>query len=785
MANVLTKEQEAAIKEYTDNIKTIELFVDSVRQNPGEYLSSIGNEGWMNCVREIFQNSIDEMTRPLTNNIQLCDTVWITYDEKLHKCIVEDNGRALAKDIIIRVFTREHTSTNFTKAKGEYPSGLHGVGSKCVNAVSSRFAVYSYHLGHCYHIEFSAGKPSGKFKKTLMPEELPNPQKRQGLVVEFEPDFSIMKTITITCEDVLRLAANIVPLTKPGNKVIFRGIKTDGTKLESVLVNKEGVMEYIYPKLKRPLIKPIVYAYDSGIMKADVALTWEADLNASYDVTTFANMTLVNTQLSTPSQGFLRGVQEYFKNYMNKVFLANNKRAPEVVYSDITTGLKAAVASAHMNVMFDGQAKNVCKNMDLLEFVKQLTIQSLDTWVKQNTDDVQKLCTYFKDVASARIKADKAKVDVGKKYKADNFLKQPKGYVRAERKDHLELFIVEGLSASSPCETGRNSLFQAIFPIRGKLPNAMSTSKEKFLKNEEIQAILGILGCGYGKNFDIEKCRFDKVVILSDFDTDGFHIRVLILTFLLLYCRPLVEAGRVYTAISPLYHVNKGKKNWMYFTNKEEFLEYVRDQFTKDHTLYYSAYPDKKYTKSQLYKLILDNNKYKDLMDHISDTYAIYPILLEDILMIRNEPYKKFKSLIEKKYRFLTVSQKNGIKHVEGLVNEKSHSILVKDELIQACKPLIQYIDASDKRYILNGSTIGLYELLKIFRDSEPKNIERTKGLGSMDAREMGISTLDPKNRTLLRYTAEDIDREIEKLREINDDKFMLIKDIDISEYEF
>lgn len=265
----------------------------------------------------------------------------------------------------------------------------------------------------------------------------------------------------------------------------------------------------------------------------------------------------------------------------------------------------------------------------------------------------------------------------------------------------------------------------------------------------------------------------------------GYHIRVLILIFLLLYCRPLVEAGKVYTAISPLYHVNKGKKNWIYFTDKDDFLAYIQDQFTKDHTLYYYSQPDKKYTKSQLYKLILDNNKYKDLMDHISDTYAIYPILLEDILMIRNEPYKKFKSLIEKKYRFLTVSQKNGIKHVEGLVDEKSHSILVKDELIQACQPLIQYIDASDKRYILDNKAIGLYELLKIFRDSEPKNIERTKGLGSMDAREMGISTLDPKNRTLLRYTAEDIDKEIEKLREINDDKFMLIKDIDISEYEF
>jgi len=511
----LSKEQEEIVKGYAEKIKTIELFVDSVRKNPGEYLSSIGNEGWMNCIREVFQNGIDEMSRP----ISFCDTVWFTYYEGTHRCIVEDNGRALAPDIINRVFTREHTSTNFEKAKGEYPSGLHGVGSKCVNAVSSRFSVYSYYLGKCYYMEFSEGKPLKKFKNAL-PIELPNKSGKQGLVVDFEPDFTIMKTITITCEDVLKLAANIVPLTKPGNKVIFIGYKANGQIIKEVLVNRDGVLEYLIHKTTKPLIRPILYAYDSGIMKADIAVTWEADLNLGPDVITFANMTLVNTQLSTPSQGFIRGLQDFFRNYMNKIFLANNKRAPEVIGGDVLVGLKAAVASAHMNVMFDGQAKNVCKNSDLFDFVKKLTMDSLNTWVQQNPDDVQKLCNYFKDVALARVKADKAKIDVTKKYRTDNLLKTPKGFVKAERKSGLELFIVEGLSASSPCEYGRNSEFQAIFPIRGKMPNAMSTSKEKFLANEEVQAILGILGCGYGKNFDISKCKYDKVIILNDMDSD-------------------------------------------------------------------------------------------------------------------------------------------------------------------------------------------------------------------------------------------------------------------------
>lgn len=775
----LSQEMIDSIKSYADEIKTIELFVDSVRQNPGEYLSSIGNEGWMNCVREVFQNGMDEMGRKNSP----CNKVWLTYYEGSHRTIVEDNGRALAPDIICRVFTREHTSVNFEKKTGEYPSGLHGVGSKCVNAVSSRFSVFSYFLGHCYHMEFSEGKPLKKFKNAK-PIELPNKDGRQGLVVDFEPDFSIMKEITLTCEDILRLAANIVPLTRHGDTVEFTGYKANGKVIHELLVNNDGILEYLVKKTDKPLIKPIIYSFDNGTMKADIALTWEADLSAGPDIITFANTTPVNTQLSTPSQGFVRGVTDFFRTYMNKIYLAGNKKAPDVIAGDVTTGLKAAVAAAHMNVMFDGQAKNVCKNMDLMDFVRMLTYESLQNWAKVNPDDLQRLCGYLKEVATARTKADKAKADVTKKYKTNTLTGMPKGFVKAERKDHLELFIVEGLSASSPCEIGRNSLYQAIFPIRGKMPNAMSTSREKFLKNEEVAAILAIIGCGYGKNFDISKCKYDKIIILSDNDLDGYHIRVLVLKFLLLYCRPLVEAGMVYAAISPLYHINKGKKNWVYLTDKYTFTSYVQDQFSHNNTIV-NIKTKKKYTKGQIQNLIIHNEPYRSLLDKISTNWAIYPILLEDILIIRNFEFKKFKKFIEGKYRFLKVYNKQGTTIVDGLVNDKSHTVLINNALITACAPLLSYIDSSDKRFLVNDKKFGLYELLKLFQESEPKNIERAKGLGSLDGREIGISTLDPNNRKLLRYTTNDINQEINDMRRVNDDKFSLIKSVDISQYEF
>lgn len=513
-----TKEQIEAIKNYGNEIHTIKLFVDSVRQNPGEYLSSIGNEGWMNGVREVIQNSTDEMNR----EVSTCTAVFVEYWEVTHRCIVSDNGRAIPPDDIIRVFTREHTSTNFTKRKGVYSSGLHGVGAKCTNAVSSRFTVTSYRLGKAYQIDFAEGKPLPKYK--MAPKEIKNKDNRQGLVVDFEPDFKIMKEITITCADILNFLENLIPLLKIGAHIEFTGHLADGKVIHKAMTNEDGVITFLMRQTEKPMVKPIVFGTDNGEMKVEVALTYEANPSASPQVLTFANMTPVNTQLSTPSQGFFQGLTWFFKNHMNKVYLANSKKKIEATNGDVLTGLIGAVSAYHMSVMFDGQAKNVCKNSELVDFVKQVTIKSMLEWSKNNPDDLQKLCEFFKDVAIARMKADKEKVSISKKYKAQSFWDLPPGFKKAERKSGLELFIVEGLSASAPCAAGRNSLFQAIFPIRGKMLNAFSTPRAKFLENKEVQGILAILGAGYGKNFDISKCPYEKVIILSDADYDSLNL---------------------------------------------------------------------------------------------------------------------------------------------------------------------------------------------------------------------------------------------------------------------
>ena len=525
MKKEISKEFLNNMDSYTKGIKTIELFVDSVRQNPGEYLSSIGNEGWMNGIREVIQNGTDEIQRGFATE------VWVEYDERTRGCIVRDNGRGCPVDDLVRIFSREHTSTNYTKEKGNYPSGLHGVGAKCTNAVSSKFEVESYTYNKkdgfvTGFIEFSEGKPLPKYKKG--PEKKPNKNQDHGTIVRFIPDFSIMGNITIRCEDVLMFLENLVPLLKQGAKIDFIGHKPKPNGKELIihkeLTNVDGTLTYLIRMTKKPMIKPIMIYQDTGVMKADIAMVFTPDFNAGPNIVTFANMTPVNTIESTPSKGFMRGVQDFFKTYMNKIYLATTRSKLEATNGDVVTGLVAAVSACHMEVMFDGQAKNVCKNEDLEPFIHDVTVEALKQWSKQNPDDLQKVCAFLKDVALARSRADKERNNISKKYNNGDFTKLPKGYVKAENKEHLELFIVEGLSASSPCETARDCRYQAIYAIRGKMPNAFSTTKDKFLANEEVKGIISILGAGYGKNFDISKCPFDKVIILADADPDRINV---------------------------------------------------------------------------------------------------------------------------------------------------------------------------------------------------------------------------------------------------------------------
>lgn len=768
-----TQEQIQKIKSYNKQIRTISNFAEAVRKTVTQYLGYTGNKGFINMIREIFQNSADELMK----DDSPCDEIWVAFSEPDQEFAVRDNGRGIPHDSLIRVFTSQHTSSNYDKKPGEFSSGRHGVGAKVTNACSEYFIVDSYILGVGKRAEFKLGDAS-----TAKLKDLPAVKDKQGSTVTFRPHVPTMGQTTVTCEDVLRLINSLVPLLKQGAKINFIGEKIDGGKVKQTIINKDGLMDGLNAIIKKPIITPIHFGAlrDDKWMKAEIVFTFDsADDNEI--IHSYGNF--CPTRDGTHVEGFIAGMSKYFRNYMNKFYLPAKSKLT-ITNNDVRVGLRAIVTCSHMEPEFTGQSKEIISNADLVPFVRDLTEASLEEWAKRNNNDLQKICKYFKDIAEIRTKAEgeRAKVKVKE---VSSISGLPKKFVKPTGKKNLELFIMEGDSAVGPAKNNRDNTCQGLFPIRGKIVNVMAATREKVVANQEVAAITAIIGAGFGRSFDIEKCKWEKIIIATDADPDGAHIRCLLLKFFLMYMQPLITSGRLYAAVPPLYGAKIGGK-MKYFTDRTAYNKYLQKEFFKIHKL--SLSNKVKLTESDVVDLLNRNTNYIRDIDAIANSFAIDVKLLEYILVLHTQGIElgsaKFKKAIEKRYQFLKVS-KTGI---EGLVDSKYQTIYFSDTFLNACKYIIECIMKSPTEFVVDGAKVSLYGLMKEFESLTPPSVTRYKGLGEMNGDQLFNSTLDPSskgNRVLIKYTIDDVKYEIEKIKEIENDKIQLMKDVDISQYIF
>lgn len=766
----MNQSMEENIRNYSQEIKTMESYAKAVRETVGQYLGYKGNKGFINMIREIFQNSVDELMKDASP----CDEIWVMYNEPLKEVVVRDNGRGIPFNDLIRVFTNPHTSSNYSDSKkpGEFSSGRHGVGSKVTNAVSEYFIVESYILGEARRAKFADGEPDGDI------EVISNKSNYQGTVVTFRPSFEVMGEITTTTAEVLALIKSIVPLLKIGAKINFDAIDKYGKKFHETIINEHGIITGLINKTTNPLVKPIVFVdmNPEKTMRANIAFTYDATDPGMEDITAFSNF-CPTTGESKHITGFIDGLTTFFKNYMNKIYLAKSKIV--CANSDIKCGLKAMLDVAHLTPTFSGQAKEVLSNDEMHPYVKSVVMRGLDQWIKDNPTALQKLCKYFKDVAEIRIRGEKEKVKLSSTYQSSIISGMPKKYIKPTGKEHLELIIMEGDSAAGQSKNYRCTVRQGIFPIRGKMPNAFNTTKAKFLANEEVGAILTIIGGGYGNSFDITKCPWEKIIIGADADPDGAHIRSLFLKFILMYCRPIITCGRLYSLVPPLYGIKNGK-NFRYFTEKIDFTKYIQKMFSSQNVV--ADESGKPLSSSAITKLLFDNMEYVSTLKVVADTFAIDYKLLEMCIANETLPFKALKDLIEKAFRFIKVSQNAGSIVIEGLIGSAYQTVIFNDKLKEACEPIRKYINNSPKHFIINNNKATLLDLMIEFEKFKPSSITRYKGLGEMNGEQLAESTLHPdSNRTLMRYTIEDVKAEIDAIKAIESDKSILLKDIKVT----
>ena len=504
---------EASIKNYAQEIEVIREFAEAVRRIPGEYIGNKGNIGWKSCMREIWQNSFDECVRAKSP----CHYVRMVFDERNQSATIEDEGRGIPFGRIIEIYSTQHSSSNYTKNPYEYTSGVHGVGSGVAMALSSKFVVESYVLGEARRVEFTQGKPWKYGEK-----KIPCPPGRQGSKVYMEPDMSVLDQVNLTCMEVFELVTLIYTQSNIGDRFDFVGIDRSGAiTINEHLTNVDGIIGNLILRTKKPIVAPIKFMADDGFCRAEVVMTYDLEaITEDEDVQSFANYSPTYGG-GTHVEGFLEGLVQYFRNYMNKIYL-NEKSKLTITAPDIKTGLKAVVCGCCLNPVFAGQFKGILTSTEMKPFIKDLTVKALEDWAKRCPQDLQRVCRYIKDVAEVRAKSNETKIKLTNNYQTAALGDYPKKFIRPSARTNLEYFIVEGDSALSGLRNGRDTAHQGIFPIRGKLPNAFTTSKVKMLQNEEVSSIIRLTTGDkvYNKNFDIKQVKWQKIIILADADAD-------------------------------------------------------------------------------------------------------------------------------------------------------------------------------------------------------------------------------------------------------------------------
>jgi len=785
-------------KKYDASSITVLEGLQAVRERPGMYIGDTSKQGLHQLVYEVVDNCIDEAMAGY------CSEIIVT----LHKegsISIEDNGRGIpiakheqeskkqgreitALEVVLTVL---HAGGKFDKSSYKVSGGLHGVGVSCVNALSEKLIARVNRDGEAYEMEFSRGK-------VVKPMHDSGATSKRGTIITFWPDTKIFDSVVFDYDTLLSRFRELAFLNK-GITINFIDENDDGR--EDVSFNYDGGLSSFVSylnKSKGPLFEKPIYFHSvreghDGPIEIEVAMQW----NENYTETIASYVNNISTrQGGTHLTGFSTALTRVLNTYIKSHQI---NRADKVSMSgeDMREGLTAVISVKVPNPQFEGQTKQKLGNSDVGSVVQQVTGEELTTYLEENPAISKIIVDKVILAAMAREAAKKARELTIRKTAMDSARLPGKLTDCQETNPELcELYIVEGDSAGGSAKAGRDRRFQAILPIRGKILNVEKSRLQKVLKNQEVGAMVAALGCGIGKdNFNISKLRYHKVIIMTDADVDGSHIRTLLLTFFYRHMLELIENNYIYIAQPPLYRL-KRKKEAVYIHSEKEMDEHLLKLGISDIKL-------KIYNKNDE----LEATEVKKLLKATQNVESFI-----NSIERKGLPFREFLAAKDEKGRLPQYEVNFGdktkfiysdeelveLKKENELYQRKQHEETLasipeeertEDMMAFHLKPLHftelfdmktmlsieaalseygltidQYIVPSDGLFDIieeNHPVVTVYtlkELIDFLRINGKKGIEiqRYKGLGEMNADQLWETTMDPEVRTLLKVTLPD-----------------------------
>ena len=556
------KEKKALEKEngHSYNATTIKVLegLEAVRRRPSMYIGDTGQRGLHHPVYEVVDNSVDEAMGGYCDQI----LVEIGKDESI---TVTDNGRGIPTEMhpeqgvsaLQVVMTTLHAGGKFDHESYKVSGGLHGVGVSVVNALSEQCWVEVCRDGEVFRQEYEKGKALGPVKTV-------GKRKKSGTKTWYKADPEIFSSVQFKFDIIASRLRELAFLNK-GLKIELHDHRSD-KKVE--FMAKGGLssfVEYLNESKTALFRRPVHFQATREEVEVEVALQY----NDGYSESLYSYVNNINTvEGGTHLTGFRTALTRTINNYANKNNLAKNGLG--LVGDDSREGLTAVISVRVRDPQFEGQTKTKLGNSEVRGIVEQVTNEYLGSYFDENPSVARKIVDKIVQAATAREAARKAKELTRRKSALDS-ASMPGKLADCSLRDpeSTELYIVEGDSAGGSAKQGRDRRFQAILPLRGKILNVEKARIDRILSNNEIRSIITALGCGVGEDFDLSRLRYHKVIIMTDADIDGAHIRTLIMTFLFRHMKPLIEAGNVYIAQPPLYRLKHGKNEHYAFSDDE------------------------------------------------------------------------------------------------------------------------------------------------------------------------------------------------------------------------